>query len=80
MNVRGKGTYSCCVGGGRDWRKKKIKGIFYEHLAPGSGTSPVLMSAAFSCPDLPEKNKGKAWQQINKKSGNPNVSSVLNKL
>lgn len=46
----------------------KIKGIFYEHLAPGSETSHLLMSATFSCPDLPEKNKGKAWEQINRKA------------
>lgn len=67
LNIGGKGTYSQLL----DWweetgGKKKIKGIFYEHLAPGRGTSHLLMSAAFSCPNLPKKNKGKAWQQIHR--------------
>lgn len=65
--------------GGRDRRKKNIKGIFYEHLAPGRGTSHLLMSAAFSCPNLPKKNKGKALQQAHRKR-KPNVSWVWNKL
>lgn len=53
--------------GGKDRRKKNIKGIFYEHLAPGRGTSHLLKSAVFSYPNLPEKNKGKAWQQTHRK-------------
>lgn len=68
LNIKGKGTYFWLLGwGGKRQEEKNIKGIFYEHLAPGRGTSHLLKSAVFSYPNLPEKNKGKAWQQTHRK-------------